>query len=94
MGSEKWIVSPLQEGLSLARSAIEIHRPAVGTDLTSVTREGAPTLDLKIVDGVDPAAHVVSAVPLEPTAWIGFNDPPLFLPVRKRHAAFDAESVF
>ena len=77
----------------MAGAAVEIIRCAVRLDLRGMPREGAPALDLQGIDLRNAAAEIVAAVPLEPAARIGANDPPFLAPYGEGLAAFDSEAV-
>jgi len=55
--------------------------------------ESAPALDLLRVDAGQAAAQVIAAVPLEPAARVGADDPALFAPDAERLAALHPEIV-
>lgn len=77
------VIRPLKQGLSLAGSAIEHSSRAILSELGNVTLGGAPSLDLALVVNA-PAARVVAAIPLEPTARIFVIYPALLFPNRQR----------
>jgi hypothetical protein len=74
------IVGPMQERLSLPRTAEEVTWLAVPLDLPNVPPHCFPSLDLPSVFVRHPTAHVVAAIPLEPTARIVRMKPCLMAP--------------
>src|SRR6185369_7481716 len=90
---DKTIPRPLEQSLPLARAACQCARRAVVADLAGVAGEVAPAADLGGVDVRDAAAHPVAAVPLEPAAGVGTQDPALFAPDAQGLAGFNAEVV-
>src|SRR6185437_13669775 len=91
--SNERIISPLQQRLPLPRPATHVARLAVGTDLAGVAGKTAPAGDLLLVDVLDAAAEIIAAIPLEPAARIGTDDPALLPPDGERLPALDAEAV-
>lgn len=83
----------MQQGLPLARTAIEAACGAVRLHLRGVTREGAPALDLERVDVGNAPPHPVAAIPLEPAARIRADDPAVLAPDLQALAAFDFEAI-
>ena len=49
--------------------------------------KSSPTFDLNVVDIGKSPAEIISAIPLEPAAWIGIKYPTLLLPNAKWLAA-------
>src|SRR5689334_15310176 len=68
-------------------------RLAIAPDMGGVTRKAAPARDLAGVYVRDAAAEIIAAIPLEPAARIGADDPAVFAPHRKRLAALDAKGI-
>jgi hypothetical protein len=66
---------------------------AVPLDLPDVSAHRLPSPDLPPVLVGQAAAHVVAAVPLEPTARVVGVNPTLLAPHRQRLAGVDAEEV-
>src|SRR4051812_37090619 len=62
-------------------------------DLPDMPAYGFPSLDLAPVFGRHAAAHIVTAVPLEPAARIVGMKPSLAAPDRQRLAGVDAEEI-
>lgn len=77
------IVGPVEQGLALSGSAIEVAGGAMFAELGDVSSHGSPAHDLAMVVGAS-AAHVVAAIPLEPAARIFVPDPTFFPPVSQR----------
>ena len=69
----------MEEGLALAGAAGVVAGLAIFLDLSEVSTEGSPALDLALVVGAA-AAKVVAAVPLEPAAGIFGINPAFALP--------------
>ena len=86
------VVGPMQQGLPLFATAIEIALAAILLDLGDVPPHGLPAANLPGVVGAA-AAHVVAAVPLEPAARVFVIDPALLLPIPKRLRGVDLEEV-
>jgi hypothetical protein len=87
------VIGPMQERLSLPFAAAEITRLAMPFDLTDVPADRVPTPDLTPIFVWHPAAHVIAAIPLEPTARVVRVDPSLPAPNRQRLAGIHAEEV-
>src|ERR1043166_10086 len=82
----------MKEGLSLPRAAFEFARWTVFFQLRNVTANRAPAFDLAlVVNGT--TAHVITAVPLKPAAWILVIDPTLLAPHRERHRSVHRKIV-
>src|SRR5512144_2735213 len=77
------IVGPVEQCLPLSRATAPIAARARLLELDHVPAYGAPATDLPRVV-VATAAHVVTAVPLEPAARILRRDPPFLAPHRQR----------
>ena len=77
----------------MARAAENVTRFAIGFDLTGMAGKGAPAFDLVGINPVNAAAKIVAAIPLEPAAWVRFDDPSLLLPVGERLTALDAKII-
>ena len=73
-------------------AAREVARIAVGANLREVPGHRLPAADLALIVGMAPA-HVITAVPLEPSARIVGMDPALLAPVRERLRCVDEEKV-
>lgn len=87
------VVSPMEQGLALARATGQVARLAVADDLPDVTPYGSPALNLAgILFGQSPA-DVISAIPLEPAAWVVGVDPAFLAPYRERLASIDSKIV-
>lgn len=69
----------MEQGLSLPGPAIENPPRTILSKLRNVTLHGAPPPDLSPVVSAS-AAPVVTAVPLEPAAWIFVITPTLLFP--------------
>ena len=82
----------MQKRLSLSSPAIEGARRAVRFDLRDVATHRAPTFDLPLVVRT-PAAHVVTAVPLEPATRILMIDPTVLLPHGQRLRRIHFEEI-
>ncbi len=68
----------MQQGLALAATTIEIARLTVFLQLRHVAANGPPTRNLTQII-FTAASAIISAIPLEPAAWIvGVN--PTFTP--------------
>ena len=76
------IVRPVQQRLALPRAAGQVARFAVALDLPDVPADRLPALDLPLVFLRHAAAHVVTAIPLEPAARVIRVDPSLLPPHR------------
>ena len=77
----------------MAGAAEDVAGAAVFADLSGVAGEVSPSFDLEVIDGRQAPAQVVAAVPLEPAAWVWFDDPAFLFPDGQGLAAFDAEEV-
>src|SRR5262245_31052128 len=84
------VIGPVQQGLSLARPAAGIARLAMRSDLRDMTPDGLPSFDLAFVFVGHAATHIVSAIPLEPSARVIGVNPTLPAPLRERLAGIDA----
>jgi len=78
--------------LPLFSSAVQVARRTVFLELCDMALHGPPALDLARVIRVAPA-HVVAAIPLEPSARIVGVDPALCPPVAQWLGGIDAEEV-
>src|SRR5262245_19739164 len=87
------IVGPVQQSLALTRAAHWVAGLAMPSNLRDVPSDGLPALDLARIFGRHAAAHVVSAIPLEPAPWIVGMNPALVQPNRQRLAGIDAEVI-
>ena len=87
------VIRPVQQRLPLTWTAEGIAGHTVLLDLIDVTPESLPALDLATVFFRHSPAHVVAAVPLEPTTRIVGVDPAFFAPLRQRSASVDPEMV-
>src|SRR6185369_3724714 len=86
------IVGPMQHGLTLSTTAVEVARLAAVAYLRHVPGNRAPSSDLtRIVLRSSP--HVVAAVPLEPAARVLRTNPSLAPPLTSRLGGVDAEVV-
>jgi hypothetical protein len=83
----------VQQGLTLTRAAEYVAGLAVFLELTYVTADRFPTSDLAAVFVRHAAAHIVTAMPLQPAARVIFVEPSFALPFRQRLAGIDAEKV-
>ena len=72
----------MQESLALAGTAEKVTWLAVPLDLPHVPPHRFPSLDLPSVFIGHPTAHVVTAIPLEPTARVVRMKPSLMAPDR------------
>jgi len=77
------VVSPVEQGLSLSRPTIDIAFATVSANLGYVSAHRFPSLNLALVIGAS-SAHIIPAVPLEPTPWVLVINPSLLPPVRQR----------
>lgn len=77
----------------MLRSAGEITCHAVVLDLCYVPANGLPALNLSLILLRDASPHIVSAVPLKPSARVLFVYPALFLPNGERLGRIDLEEV-
>ena len=74
------VISPMEQGLALAPATGQVARLAVAYDLPYVTPHGFPALGLAgILFGQSPA-DLISAIPLEPAAWVVGVDPAFLAP--------------
>jgi len=87
------IISPMQQRLALTAPAQEIAGLAMAFDLGDVPANSFPAPDLAGVLGRHAAAHIVTAVPLEPTARIIGVNPSLSAPDRQWLTGIDLEKV-
>src|SRR5260370_1053289 len=71
------VVSPVQQSLALTRSTHQVAGLAVPLNLRDVPPDRLPSLDLACVLVRHTAAHVITAVPLEPAARIVGVNPAL-----------------
>jgi hypothetical protein len=93
----------MQQGLTLARPAFDIARPAVFLYLRRMAGDRAPSFDLPLVlaafaarrgAGTKAAPHVITAVPLEPSARIvRLVDPSFCAPYAERLACVPPEII-
>lgn len=60
--------------------------------LSDVSSDGLPPFDLSLVVRRAPA-HIITAVPLKPSAWIIFPDPALLFPNGQRLAGVYAKKI-
>jgi hypothetical protein len=74
------IVGPMEQCLALCRPATKVAGTAVGFDLADVAADGLPPFYLALIFFRNSAPHIISAVPLEPAAWIGRIDPAFAMP--------------
>jgi Bacterial regulatory protein, Fis family len=86
------IVSPIEQCLPLLRPAAPIARFAMLPDLSNVPLHRLPSLDLTFIIRAS-SAHVVSAIPLKPTARVFRIDPPLFAPDRQGQRSVDSKVI-
>ena len=63
-------MGPLEQGLPLDRATRDISLAAIGFDLARMAREGFPPFDLDDVQLGNASTHVVTAIPLEPSAFV------------------------
>lgn len=77
------VVSPVENGLPLFGSAVEVAFFTVFAKLGDVALYCLPSFDLAAVVGAA-SSHIVSAIPLEPATRVFAVNPALFHPVRKR----------
>ena len=87
------IISPLQQRLPLSRTAKWITRFTVLSNLCHVPSEDFPTVDLASVLFRHAPAHIVAAVPLEPTARVVRVYPSFSSPFGKGLAGIDTEII-
>jgi len=93
----------MQQGLTLARPAFDIARPAVFLYLRRMAGDRAPSFDLPLVlaafaigrgAGTKAAPHVITAVPLEPSARVvRLVDPSFCAPYAERLACVLPEII-
>lgn len=83
----------MQERLPLLAPAVQVARPAIVFYLRDMPAHGSPALDLALVFAFDASSHVISAIPLEPAAWIIRIYPALVAPDFERLAGVDLEEV-
>src|SRR6476620_1430858 len=74
------IIRPVQEGLPLALAAGLITMFAVALKLGNVAAHSVPAPDLPRILFWHSPAHIVAAIPLEPSAWIVGMNPPFLAP--------------
>jgi hypothetical protein len=83
----------MQQRLALTRATREVHRLAVPLDLPDMAPHCLPALDLPRVFIHHSAANRVTAIPLEPAAWIVGVNPSLRTPEGQFLARVDPEEV-
>lgn len=83
----------MEQGLTLAGSTGPVPGMAILFHLSDVPLDGFPSLDLSTVFLGKAAAHVVSAVPLEPAARVFPIDPAFLHPIREGFAGIHAKKV-
>jgi len=82
----------MQYCLTLFRSTRHITRPTVLLYLGNVPCYGFPSSNLPFIVRTT-SAHVITAIPLKPTAWVFFINPSFLLPYRKWLACIFTEQV-
>jgi hypothetical protein len=83
----------MQQRLALAAPAHEVAGLAMAPDLRYVPADGFPPPDLATVLGRHAAAHIVTAIPLEPAAGVGGMNPSFPAPDREWLTRIDAEKI-
>src|SRR5262249_32074595 len=87
------VVCPMQQRLPLPAPAQEIAGLAVFLHLAHVPFNRLPALDLSCILIRQTAAHVVAAIPLEPSARIVRVDPAFASPFGQRLACVDPKEI-
>jgi hypothetical protein len=82
----------MENRLSLLPAAIHISGKAIALYLSDMSPYRFPPSDLSLIIFVPPS-HVVTTVPLKPTAWIVRIYPTLPSPNRQRLTGINAEEV-
>src|SRR5262245_43555893 len=83
----------MQQRLPLAASAEEVARLTILLHLPHMTADCFPALDLPAIFVTHTPAHVIAAVPLEPSTRIVRMDPAFALPFRQRLTRIHAEKI-
>src|SRR5687767_15610883 len=86
------VIGPVQDSLSLPATAVKIARLAVADDLRHMPADRPPSSNLPRIVG-RPAAHVVAAIPLKPSARILRPDPTVVPPHGQRLRSVDAKVI-
>src|SRR5687768_16408781 len=86
------VIGPVQRRLPLLRATRQISSFAILLNRRNVPADRPPPSDLPRVVG-RPAAHVIPAVPLEPSARILRTDPAVAAPYGQRLRGVHAEAV-
>ena len=87
------VVSPVQQGLPLARPAKRITWLTVLSDLCDVSSKRLPALDLARVLLGNAPSHVITAIPLKPATRIVRMYPTLSTPFRQWLAGVHTEVI-
>jgi len=86
------IIGPMKQCLSLPPSTTQVAASTVLLNLGDMATDGPPALNLPLVVQTA-SSHIVSAVPLEPSARVFVVDPALVSPDRKRLGCVNAKKV-
>lgn len=87
------IIRPVQDGLPLSRATRMITASTIFHELRNMAPDRAPTTYLPFVFARQTSAHIVTTVPLKPTAWIIRRKPTLRPPHRERLRSIHAKIV-
>ena len=87
------IIGPVQQSLSLARTAKRIARLTILAQLGDMPFERRPALDLPVILLRHSASHVIAAIPLKPATRIVRVEPAVVLPYGQGLARIDAKVV-
>jgi hypothetical protein len=87
------VVSPVQDGLALSRSAAQIARRTGSRDLYDVSSNSLPALDLTTILLGHSTPHVIAAIPLKPSTRVIRMDPTFPAPLRQWLAGVDPEEI-
>jgi hypothetical protein len=68
----------MEQCLALFWTAVQVSRSAMSRNLATMATNGFPTFDLTLIFIGNATSHVVSTVPLKPSARIVFVYPALF----------------
>src|SRR5512138_2155614 len=86
------VVRPMEHGLPLLPSTVEVTRLAVFANRGDVPRDGAPPPNLPRVVA-RPSTHVIAAIPLKPSAGVLRVNPTMAPPLRERLGGIHTEVI-
>jgi hypothetical protein len=86
------IIGPMQKRLPLLFPTTQIPFPAILPNLRNMSFHHSPPFDLPRIVLVT-ATHIISAIPLKPSARIIFMNPTFLSPKRKRHASLHTKKI-